>query len=141
MIIQLGYRDRSGQHSILQLLAVEIIHGLFVVQPRRRGLNRAVSSTPIGYHEAFELPLLLEDVGKQIFILARKVTIDRVVSTHHGAWVTSRDADLECEQVALLHGTLSDNYIDLVTSAFLVIHCVVLNVGDDMLRLFAFDPV
>jgi hypothetical protein len=101
MIIKLLHGDCSRLNGIFQLLAVEVVHRFFIVQTRSRCLRRAVGATPIGEYEAFELPVLLENIRQQILVLTGGLTVHRVVSAHHGTRMSGCDADLKGKQVAL----------------------------------------
>src|SRR6266576_2253507 len=100
-----------------------------------------MSPSPIRHDEAFELPVLLEDIGEEIVILAGVVAVEAVVRAHDGRHVGLPYADLESEKVTLAHCSLVDVHVYGVTSTFLVVQGIVLDVADDVLVLRALDDL
>src|SRR5579884_730561 len=55
--------------------------------------------------------------------------------------MTDVDADFECQHVGLAHRALADYGIDFVASALLIVHHIVFDVADHVLRLLALDAI
>ena len=100
-----------------------------------------MSPAPVGDNETLESPLRLEHVVKQVGVLAGVVAIDAVVRAHDGGGIGDGDADVEGEQIGLLHAAPGDDGVDEVTAGFLVVHGVVLDVANDVLRLLALHEI
>ena len=100
-----------------------------------------MSASPIRDHEAFESPILLENILQRVGIFTTEVSIDPVVGTHHGTGIGDGDGNVKGEQIGLLHRALRDDRIHKETSRLLVVHHVVLDVADDMLLLLALHQV
>src|SRR5579871_625893 len=135
VIAQFVLRDLSALDGFPQLVAIEILAGLLLVETGMRGFCRGVSASPIREHESFEMEILLQDVGEKITVLAGVIAIDAVVGTHHAAGVGDSQGDLKGEKIGFAHRTLVDVGIDGVAPSFLIVHGVVLEIADDMLRL------
>ena len=91
--------------------------------------------------EAFEAPVILKHVVQQIGILAGVVAVDPVIGAHDGAGIGDGDGDMKREEIGLLHAAFGDDGVDEVAAGFLVVHCVVLDVADDVLGLFALHQI
>ena len=74
-------------------------------------------------------------------VLTGVVAVDAVIGAHHRAGVRNLDADVEREKIALLHCTLGDDYIHDVSTGLLIVYGEMLEVADDMLRLFALHEI
>ena len=141
MLIEFGLRNAAGFNSVLVTLLVEEAAGLFVVEAGGRCLLDRVSAAPVREHEAGEIPVLLQHVGEQPFVLAGKVAIHAIVAAHHGGGLAFKHADFKGEQIAFARGALADVNVHRVAAALLVVEGVVLDVADDVGRLRALDEV
>src|SRR5919204_2925916 len=104
-----------------------------------RSFDCRVSASPVGQDKSAELEVLLEHVGEQIAVLACKLSVYPVVGTHDGSGIGDAEGNVERAKVRLAHRPLIDVRVDRVTSALLVVHGVMLQVANDMLRLNAAD--
>ncbi len=97
--------------------------------------------SPIGNDESLESPIVLQHIGKNVFVLTSEVAVDQVVGAHHCPGMADVDADFEGQHVRLAHRALADHRVDFVPSALLVVHDVVLDIADHVLRLLALDTI
>ncbi len=141
VIIHLRHGHLAPEDRLLEFFAVEVIHRLLMVEPRGRCLDRAVGSAPVGNHEAFEQPILLEHIGQGVIVLAGVDAVDGVVGAHDRSGIADLNADMEGEQIGLLHGPLANDHVDIFAAIFLIVHDVVLDVADDVLGLLALDAI
>ena len=137
MVINFRHGDLPGLHSFLQGVTVEEFTWLLVIEARCRCLGSAVGCAPIGYDKALEVPVFLQDVHQQKFVLAGVVSVHAVVGAHYGCRIRHLQTDFEREQIALAHRPLVDVDVNGVASALLIIQRVVLDVADDVLGLLA----
>ena len=97
MIVQFCHGNFACLHSLLELLTEKNIFRLFMIEPGSGSFFRAVRPAPVGKHEAFEIPILLEDIRQQIFVFAGIVTVDGIVRTHHAGGIGNLNANLESQ--------------------------------------------
>ena len=90
---------------------------------------------PIRHDKPFEVPVFLQDVGQQILVFARVVSIHTVVSAHDRGWIPLAHANLERQQIAFSHRTLIDVGVDGIAPTLLIVHRVMLDVANDVLSL------
>ena len=126
----LGFRH-PGFHG-LAAGHFEIHAGVY----RARG---GVGAAPIGNHEAFEAPLLLEDVVEQVRVLGAIQAVHLVVCRHHRPHTGLLHGRLERREVDLLEGPFVDLLVDAMPFEFLIVGGEMLHAGDDALALHALD--
>jgi len=141
VVVHLRHRHCARLHRRLQPCAVKIIERLLVVEARSGRGNRAVRRSPVGDDKSLEVPFLLEHVAQQVFVLAGVGAVHGVVAAHHRLRVAHPQADLEGQQVAFPHRPLADDRVRLRAAALLVVHRIVLDIPDDVLRLLAADAM
>src|ERR1039458_3418587 len=83
VIVQLRWRYLARLHRLLEIVAIENPAGFLVIQSRRRSLLSAVRSSPVGEHESLEVPILLQNVGKEILVLAGIDAVQAVIRAHY----------------------------------------------------------
>ena len=82
-IVEAGLRDLAAEDGLLQRIAEEVVvAGLVHVEAGERGLDGGVGATPVGEDEAFEAPVVLEDLVQGVVVLAGVVAVDVVVGAH-----------------------------------------------------------
>ena len=141
MVINFGKRHFAVFYRLQERRTEKISHGLFLIQTSRGSFHRAVGAIPIGDDEALKSPIFLEHVTQQIRVLARVISVDEIVGTHHRAGIRDIDADVESEQIAFLHGSFGDDHVDDIPAGFLIVDGVMLEVANDVLGLFAFHQI
>ena len=141
VFVDLVLRDFSALDSFLECVAEEVLARLLLVEASVRGFGSGMCTTPIGDDEALKVEILFQDVGEQIFVFAGIVAIDAVVGAHECAGIGDLESYLEGKQIRFAHGTLVDVYVYGIAAALLVVHCIVLQVADYVLRLHSLDEV
>ncbi len=141
VVVDLILRNFAAFHGLLQRIAEEHLAWLLLVQTRMRSLHRRVRATPVRQHKTFELEVLLQHIRQQVAVLARKVAIHTVIRAHHAARVRDAKRDLKRTQISLAHSPLADVRVHCIAAALLIVHRVVLQVANDVLRLHALCEV
>ena len=140
-VVEAAHRNLTVLHGIHQRFAEVLVPGLLLVEARERGLHRGMRRLPIGDHKAREVPLALEHMIQQVVVFTGPVAVDLVVRAHHRRGMTDTDADLEGEQIALVHGLLAYDRVNHRAAGLLVVHGVVLDVAHDLVALDTGDEV
>ena len=117
--------------SLVQLAAAHgLDHGLhpalsraghLQIQPALQRLDPVVHRAPVGHHQAFEAPLVLEDIDQQLVVLGAVGSVELVVGAHHRPGPGLFDHRLERRQVDLAEGALVDQGVDAKALVFLVV--------------------
>ena len=123
----------------LVLVAEEEAARLLVIEAGGGRFFSAVCTAPVGEDESGELPVFLQHVGEQVFVLAGEVAVDAVIGAHDGGGMSLGNADFKCQQIAFARGAFADGDVDGVASALLVVERVVLDVADHVGGLRALD--
>jgi hypothetical protein len=88
-VVEAGLRDLPAEDGLLQRLGEEVVvAGLIHIQAGERGFDRGVRALPVREDEAFEVPLVLEDLVEGEVVLACVVTVDVVVGAHDAGGVS-----------------------------------------------------
>ena len=106
-VVEAGLRNLAAEDGLLERLGEEVVvAGLIHVEAGEGGFDGGVGSTPVGEDEAFEAPVVLQDLVEGEVVLAGVVAVDAVVGAHDAGGLGQVDGDLEGEQVGLAHGAL-----------------------------------
>ena len=141
MVLNVSHRHLAVLYCLSQRRPKVTGHGLFLVQAGRRSLLGAVCTAPIGNDETLISPILFEGIVQGVGVLTSVVAVDAVIGAHHRAWARDLDADVEGEKIALLHGTFRDDRVHDVSTGLLVVDGEMLDVANDVLRLFALHQI
>src|SRR5262249_29576255 len=141
VVVELGLRNLSSLQSSFEFVAEEQAERLFIVEPSGGRFDRAVGGSPVGDDEAWEVPIVFEEIGKEPFVLAGVLAVNKIVGAHDSARLADFDANLECQQIRLAHGAAVNDDVDRVAAGFLIVEREMLDMADDVLGLLAFDPV
>src|SRR5262249_25585689 len=116
-------------------------HRLLLIEARGDRFLGTVGATPVRENKTLETPVLLHRLAQKGRVLTAISAVEAVIGAHHGTRLSDPEADLESEQITLLHGALGDNGIDDVASGFLVVYRKVLDITNDMLGLLTLHQV
>ena len=141
VIIELRHGDGAGLHRLFHLGTVVGVERFLVIEPCCGGFDGAVRATPVREDESGELPFTFQHIGEKVFVLAGVIPVDGVVRAHDGARMADGNANLKRQQIAFLHGPLANDSVVLVAAALLIIHGVVLDIGNDVRGLLTLDAV
>ena len=141
MVVNFRQRNLASFNCFFQLWTKEVGHRLFLVKTCCGCLFRTVCSTPVGNDKSLEAPFILEHIAQRVGVLTTEVAIDPVVGTHHCTGIRDGNGDMKCEQIRFLHRPLRDDGVHKETPRLLIIHHIVLDVADHMLRLFTLHKV
>src|SRR5579864_4098676 len=103
--------------------------------------DSGVRAAPVGEDKSFEAEVLLQHVGEQMTVLARKLSIHAIVGTHDSASVGDAESDLERTQIGFSHGPTADVCVDRIAAAFLVVDRVMLQIANHEFGLDTPDEV
>ncbi len=101
--------------------------------------HAVVGGVPVRHQHALEAPLALEHLEVEEFVLGGVRAVDQVVGVHDRVDVSFGDGGFEGGQVDFAHGALVGGHVDVVAVVLLVVEGVMLDGGDDTLRLDALD--
>ena len=101
--------------------------------------HAVVGCVPVGHQNALESPLAFEHLEIEELVLRGVDAVDQVVGVHHRVHVGLGDGGLKGGQIDFAHGALVDIDVDVVPVVLLIVERVVLDGGDDALRLHALD--
>ena len=81
----------------------QIVTGLYLSDGRQTFAN----TNPVGHHDTLKAPVLAQDLGQQVAVTHRVLTVNLVVRRHHGPRVTLTNGNLETTQIQLAGSTLT----------------------------------
>ena len=108
---------------------------LFLVESGCGGLYRAMGPVPVGHNKALESPIVFQNVGQQVRVLARVGSADEVVGAHHRLHAGIFHADFEGQEIAFARAAFVDLNIGGEARGLLIVHGKVLDSGDNVLVL------
>src|ERR1700722_6942888 len=132
MIIEFSHGNFVRFNIGFQFVALENPAGLFVIETGGRSFGGAVGPAPIGEYESFEVPVFLQEIVEEVFVLAGIVAVETIVGAHDGGDVGLLDPDLEGEKIALSGRALVDIDVDGVAATLLIVEGVMLDIAEDM---------
>ena len=101
--------------------------------------HAVVGGVPVGHQNALEAPIALEHLQVEELVLRGVDAVDQVVGVHHRIHVALGDGGLKGGQIDLAHRPLVHLDVHVVPVVLLVVQGIVLDGGDDALRLHALD--
>ena len=118
----------SGADGLDQLLGgIGAGAGHLQLQPGLHGLDPAADRAPVAHHKAVKAPLVPENLGEKLPVLAGIDAVDPVIGAHHGPGLALLDRQLEGGQIDLMQGPLGHLGRDAHPAALLVVAGVVLH--------------
>ena len=101
--------------------------------------HAVIGGIPVRHQNALEAPIALEHLEVEELVLGGVRAVDQVVGVHHRVHVALGDGGLKGRQVDFAHGALVHFHVHVVPVVLLVVQGIVLDGGDDALRLHALD--
>ncbi len=141
VLIELVFRNFAALYGFLECASEEELVRLLHIEPGMRSFEGRVCAAPVRDDESFESEVLLKHVGKQITVLACKISVHAIVGTHDGASIGDAKSDLESAQIRLPHCPLADVCIERIAAAFLIVDRIMLQIANDLFGLDSPDDV
>src|SRR5437762_6826004 len=135
VIIKLVLRDFASLHSFLECVGEEDIVRLLHVESSVRSFGGRVCATPVGENESFKVEILLKHIGKQIAVFTREFAVHAAVGAHYGTGIGDPEGNLERAEIRFSHGTFTDDCVESIAAALLVVGSEVLQIANYVFRL------
>ena len=103
------------------------------------GRRGRMDRSPVAHHEALVAPVALQHFVEEVVVLAAPAAVDEIVGAHHGARTSAFDREFEREQIRLAHRLRGNGDVQSRPLGFGVVHGVMLDRRDDVVRLDAVD--
>ena len=125
--------------DLLHLLGLSWFHQVVAGMYLADGGQTVADANPVGHHDAFEAPVVAQDLCQQVVVAHRILAVDLVVGRHDGPRLALTDGYLEAAEVDFAGSTLADTLVDAGAVGLLRVHGEVLGADADTLLLYALD--
>jgi hypothetical protein len=111
----------------------------FYISAVVNGLHGVMHRAPIADDNAFEAPLLFQDLVDQVLVLGTPLPAELIIGPHQRIHLANLHRGFKTGQVYLAQGTFAHFNADTVTLNLLVIGRIMLHTGRNALVLHTFD--
>ena len=105
--------------DLLYLSGLTWFHQIVTCMDFTGGGQSFTNSDPVGHDDTLESPVLTENLGKQVVVAHRELTIHLIIRSHDCPWVTLSDSNLEASEIEFAGCALRHTLIDRSTIGLL----------------------
>ena len=140
--IYVGDVEAAVLHTVDDLLYLSRLTGLHQVVAGMHltgGGQTFADTDPVGHNDTLESPVLTKNLGEQIVVTHRELTIHLVIRGHHCPGIALADGNLEATEIELTGCSLRHTFINRSTIGLLGVYGEVLGRDTCALTLYAID--
>ena len=140
--VHIGHAELTALHTLddlLHLCWLSWLHQVVACMHLRDGWQAFANTNPVGHHNTLIAPIFTQNLGQQVVITHRELTVHLIITSHNGPRIALTDSYLKTSQIKLASCSLTDSLVNSSTVCLLRIDCKVLGTDTSPLTLHTFN--